>query len=172
MMSKIDIHQGMTVAQVFYTEWKRYQDGVKQAIVPLSAEQLRLRAAPDLRTIGENVAHIVATRVGWFMNYMGENDPQVAPLETWDHSDKPQPERSAAELAAGMDASWKFMQDRFDRWTPADMTHTFPHDDPEWRDTHVTSRSWVVWHVLEHDLHHGGEVSLTLGIHGLQAPQL
>jgi hypothetical protein len=26
--------------------------------------------------------------------------------------------------------------------------------------------------VLEHDLHHGGEISLTLGIHGLPAPQL
>jgi len=64
------------------------------------------------------------------------------------------------------------MQDRLDRWTPADLAYTFPHDDPEWRDSHVTSRSWVVWHVLEHDLHHGGEVSLTLGINGLQAPQL
>jgi uncharacterized damage-inducible protein DinB len=24
-----------------------------------------------------------------------------------------------------------------------------------------------VWHVAEHDLHHGGEISLTLGVHGL-----
>jgi uncharacterized damage-inducible protein DinB len=34
------------------------------------------------------------------------------------------------------------------------------------------SRAWVVWHVLEHDLHHGGEISLTLGMHGLQAPDI
>jgi uncharacterized damage-inducible protein DinB len=34
------------------------------------------------------------------------------------------------------------------------------------------SRAWVVWHVLEHDLHHGGELSLTLGMHGLQAPDI
>jgi len=27
----------------------------------------------------------------------------------------------------------------------------------------------VVWHVLEHDLHHGGEISLMLGLHRLQA---
>ena len=31
------------------------------------------------------------------------------------------------------------------------------------------SRAWVVWHVMEHDLHHGGELSLTLGMHGLPA---
>ena len=129
-------------------------------------------AAPTLRPVRENVAHIIATRVGWFNNYMQENDPQIAPLREWDDPDLPQPERSAAELVAGMDASWQFMQDRFDLWTPADLARTFPHDDPEWRDTHVTSRRWVVWHVLEHDLHHGGEISLTLGIHGLPAPQL
>jgi uncharacterized damage-inducible protein DinB len=33
-------------------------------------------------------------------------------------------------------------------------------------------RGWVVWHVMEHDLHHGGEVSLTLGMHGLAAPAI
>jgi uncharacterized damage-inducible protein DinB len=27
----------------------------------------------------------------------------------------------------------------------------------------------VVWHVMEHDLHHGGELSLTLGMHGMAA---
>ena len=41
-MDKIDLHQGMTLSQVFYTEWKRYQDQIKQAIAPLTADQLRL----------------------------------------------------------------------------------------------------------------------------------
>lgn len=169
-MDRIDRNQGMTLPQVFYAEWKRYQDGLKNAIAPLTANQLRLRAAPALRSVEENVAHIVATRVAWFNDYMEENDPQIAPLASWDESDLPQPERSAAELVAGMDASWRFMQARLDRWTPADLAHTFPYEG--WRNTHVLSRSWVVWHVLEHDLHHGGEISLTLGMHGLQAPQL
>jgi hypothetical protein len=35
-------------------------------------------------------------------------------------------------------------------------------------------RGWVVWHVLKHDLHHGGEIGfslgLSLGLHGLPAP--
>ena len=171
-MDKIDLHQGMTLPQVVYAEWKRYQDHIQEAIAPLTADQLRLRAAPTLRSLGELVAHIIATRVGWYNYYMLENDPQVAPLGSWDDPDLSQPERNAAELVAGMDTSWQFMQDRLDRWTPADLAHTFPHDDPEWRDRYVTSRSWVVWHVLEHDLHHGGEVSLTLGIHGLQAPEI
>jgi uncharacterized damage-inducible protein DinB len=47
---------------------------------------------------------------------------------------------------------------------------TFPD---EWDgQKYDVSRSWVIYHVLEHDLHHGGEVSLTLGIHGLQALEM
>ncbi|HXQ32842.1 MAG TPA: DinB family protein, partial [Anaerolineales bacterium] len=108
-MDKIDLHQGMTLPQVIYTEWKRYQDQIKEAIAPLTADQLRLRAAPTLRPLGENIAHIIATRVGWFNNYLEENDSQIAPLRSWDDPDLPQPERSAAELVAGMDESWQFM---------------------------------------------------------------
>ena len=31
------------------------------------------------------------------------------------------------------------------------------------------TRQWVIWHLIEHDLHHGGEISLTLGAHELTA---
>ena len=54
-------------------------------------------------------------------------------------------------------------------WTPADWAQTFPNDlpsDPPY------SRHWIIWHLIEHDLHHGGEISLTLGMHGLTAPDL
>jgi uncharacterized damage-inducible protein DinB len=34
------------------------------------------------------------------------------------------------------------------------------------------SRQWIIWHVLEHDIHHGGELSSILGAHGLAAVDL
>jgi uncharacterized damage-inducible protein DinB len=30
----------------------------------------------------------------------------------------------------------------------------------------------VIWHLMEHDLHHGGEISQILGSHGVSAPNL
>ena len=51
-----------------------------------------------------------------------------------------------------------------------DWAHTYqndPGDDPA-----VFTRQWVVWHLIEHDLHHGGEVSLMLGMQGLAAPDI
>jgi uncharacterized damage-inducible protein DinB len=57
------------------------------------------------------------------------------------------------------------------------VTRSAPHPSlcfpDEWDgEVHEVSRSWVIYHVLEHDLHHGGEISLNLGMHGLPALNL
>ena len=72
---------------------------------------------------------------------------------------------TATELARGLDHTWQFMANHLAHWSPADMQQTFPD---EWDGKQVdVSHAWVVWHVMEHDLHHGGEISLTLGMHGI-----
>jgi uncharacterized damage-inducible protein DinB len=77
------------------------------------------------------------------------------------------PARTAAELVEGLDGTWQLMAACLTRWSPADMQQTFPD---EWDGQIVQlSRAFVVWHVLEHDLHHGGELSFTLGMHGIPA---
>src|SRR5512146_1767572 len=50
----------------FYSLWKEYQDRLKETLAPLTPEQLALRAGPGLRSVGENAAHIIGCRVGWF----------------------------------------------------------------------------------------------------------
>jgi hypothetical protein len=47
---------------------------------------------------------------------------------------------------------------------------TYTQDHP-YAPTPIT-RQWVIWHLIEHDLHHGGEISLTLGMYGLVAPEI
>jgi len=56
----------------FYEGWDAYQGLLITAITPLTADQFSLRAAPHLRSIGENVAHIIGARVGWFHMLMGD----------------------------------------------------------------------------------------------------
>ncbi len=149
----------------FYASWKEYQDHIKDAVAPLTTEQLALRAAPGLRSIGENAAHIIGCRVGWFTYTLGEDAGADLKAVRWDEPDGPA--RSAAELVQGLDRTWQMMADRLARWSPAEMQKTFPDD---WDGTIVhLSRAWIVWHLIEHDLHHGGEVSLTLGMHGIPA---
>jgi len=148
--------------------WERYQGLLVRAVAPLSTADLALRAAPSLWPVGGLAGHIVAARVGWFQGWMGEGDPALAPLDHWGAEDASP--RTAAELADGLEATWRMMQDCLARWTPEML------DDPFTRErshgTVTRTRGWIIWHVIEHDLHHGGELSLTLGMHGRAAPDL
>ncbi len=154
----------------FYTCWKAYQDHITGALAPLTAEQLELRAAPHLRSIGENALHIIGCRAYWFTDFLGEDGgEEMKGYAGWNEVALAlgAPVPPAAELTQGLDRTWQFMADCLARWSPADMYQTFPDD---WDGKHVDlSRAWVVWHVMEHDLHHGGELSLTLGMHRLPA---
>ena len=149
-----------------YSNWKTYQEHIKAALVPLTAEQLALRAAPHLRSIGENAAHIIGCRAGWFTFVLKEDcGEDVKAYTEWDTAGAP--ERTPAELAEALDRTWQCMAERIERWSDDDMRQTF-EDDWDGKIVHL-SRGWIVWHVMEHDLHHGGELSLTLGMHGVAA---
>jgi uncharacterized damage-inducible protein DinB len=152
----------------FYNGWQTYQELLIKAIAPLTDEQLALRAAPHLRSIRENLTHIIAVRVRWFNGLMGEGNGDIVPVGEWDS--RGQPERSATELVAGLERTLRFVQECLTRWTPTDLDYVFKGS---WEgEDYALSRQWVIWHVIEHDLHHGGEISLTLGMHGLTAPDL
>jgi uncharacterized damage-inducible protein DinB len=145
-----------------YTGWRGYQQRLVSAITPLSSvDQLALHL-PHHWEIGRIAAHIIAARVWWFLMRMGEGSTDLAPLEFWDN--KGQPLRSAAELVDGLERTGKMIWDALDRWTINDLEDIFP-SRPE--DAVARSRRWIVWHVLEHDVFHGGEISCILGAHGL-----
>jgi len=162
----------MTEAQptltTFYKGWEDYQAKLIAALAPLTPEQLALRAAPNVRAIGELAVHIAATRAGWFHRAIGEGGDETAPLLEWQAEGAPA--RSADELARGLEATWRLMRGALERWTPEDMAQPFPR---EWRgQTYTLTRQWIIWHLIEHDLHHGGELGFSLGMHGLAAPDL
>jgi uncharacterized damage-inducible protein DinB len=151
----------------FYKGWDAYQALLIKAIAPLSSDQLALRVAPHLRSVGENVAHIISGRVSNFL-VMGEAGPDIAPLEKWDEDGAPP--RSAADLVNGLEATWQMIQTALVRWTPADLQDVFVDGQGE-QAPHIT-RQWIIWSTIKHDLHHSGEVSLTLGTHHLDALDL
>lgn len=114
------------------------------------------------------VQHIISARAGWFSGTLQEDDELMTGYMSWGQQESPS--RTAVELVEGLDATWAFIEARLQRWTPSDCATTFPD---EWEgQTFEVSRSWVIYHVMEHDLHHGGEISLILGMNGLQALDL
>ena len=142
-----------------YHGWETYQELLIKAIEPLSLDQLSLRAAPQLRSIGELATHIIGVRAGWLYYTLEKGDEHLVSLAS-------QPARSAAELVTGLQATWQVIQDALSHWTIADLADIV-HDTDENGEDQTYTRQWVIWHLIEHDLHHGGELSYTLGMHAL-----
>jgi uncharacterized damage-inducible protein DinB len=153
----------------FYQGWDIYQNHLVEAIRPLSGEQLELRITPHLRSIGLLAKHIARTRANWLALAIGDEtlNEDVAPVTQWTHDgDVP----SADELVRGLDITFAAWRESLQRWTPDDMAYIFRG---EWRgEPYELSRQWITWHVIEHDLHHGGELAFSLGAFGLAAPNL
>lgn len=155
----------------FYKGWDSYQQHLIHALTPLSPEELALRAAPHLRSIGIIVTHIIGARARWLYYVLKEGDESFVSLGTWD--DPGQPVRSAAELISGLETIWQVIQDALHRWTIADLEEIF-HDTDEHgeEEEEAFTRQRVIWHLVEHDVHHGGEISFALGMYGLAAIDL
>lgn len=153
---------------VIYENWRGHNQKLQNCIAPLTESQLSLQPAPGMWPLGQIVQHIISVRAGWFSATLQDADEAMDEYMLWGQRDSP--ERSAAELVRGLTETWAFIEARLLRWTPADCARTFPD---EWDgQVYEVSRSWVIYHVLEHDLHHGGEVSLILGMSGLQSLDL
>ena len=150
----------------FYTGWETYQQSLVEIVAPLSSEQLALPVAPHHWSIEMLLDHMIGARVFWFHLWMGEGNPDLA---HWD--DDEQPVREAVSLIAGLETTWHIIADALARWTPADLGQLFPTPasvrEEEKENFPPCTRQWIVWHVLEHEIHHGGELSLALGGYGL-----
>jgi uncharacterized damage-inducible protein DinB len=155
--------------EVIYENWRGYNERLQKCIASLTNEQLELQPAPRMWPLGQVVQHIISVRAGWFSGTLQDADGVMNEYMLWGQRDSP--ERSAAEMVRGLEETWAFIESRLQRWTPADCAMTFPD---EWEDgkIHQVARNWVIYHVLEHDLHHGSEVSLILGMNGLQGIEI
>jgi uncharacterized damage-inducible protein DinB len=160
-----DAHSLMTV----YNGWDGYQISLVRAIAPRSREQLMWRPAPHLRSAGDLARHISEGRMGWFHRTFGEGSVAVASrVAAWQPKDAV--EENPVELVGGLEATWQMIEDALTGWTVADLAQTFPLSY-RGKD-YALPRQWILWRVMAHDLHHGGELAVTLGTQGIALPEL
>lgn len=155
-----------------YAGWGDYLAMVVRAIAPLDGEQLGLSAAPGLWPVRMLASHIVSARKWWFHDWMGEGGAAWDEYESWDDLEE-MATRKAPVLVRALEQTWSLMSASLVRWTTADLEDKFTRPTPNAAgERPERSRGWIVWHVAEHDVYHGGEISLTLGMHGLRGLDL
>ncbi len=157
--------------RLFYDRWPQYNRRLTEVIGGMSDQQLAIRPSPDLWPIWATVGHTAAGRVYWLCAVLGEPGAETTPFDpTWDEGweDDLDHPRKAVELAQALDTTWSIIDRCLDAWTPAMLEETVDRYYGDQRQVH--SRSSILQRLLTHEAYHCGELSQTLGIHGL--PQI
>jgi uncharacterized damage-inducible protein DinB len=156
----------------FFDGWQIYNERIVEVIRGMSDEQLQTRPGPDRWPIWATVAHTAGARVYWLCGVFGEPGAETTPFSDpksgigWeDDLDTP---RSAAELTEALETSWRIIAGCLERWTPELLFEEF--EPQAGKRTQVHTRQAVLIRLFSHDAYHCGELSQTLGIHGL--PQI
>jgi uncharacterized damage-inducible protein DinB len=149
--------------------WNGYQQSLLDAVRPLTPEQATWRPGPDRRSAGELAAHIVAGRITWFQRMAA---PGSADLfgRIIEEGGEETIAKDPAALGRWLEASWMMVEDRLRQWTVAELGETYRDEDEG--QVWAVSRQWTIWRVMSHDIHHGGELALTLGLQGISLPEL
>jgi uncharacterized damage-inducible protein DinB len=169
--------------QTFYDGWSNHQQLVLAAISELTPEQLALRTAPHQWAVWQLAGHVAGSRAYWFHDVLGEGDPAVRdlfrvagttvpdlPLEDAGWEDDEDHLRDTAQIVEAFEVTWTMIEECLRRWTPDDLATEVSRERRG--GTQTLSRGWVIWHLMEHDVHHGGEISQILGSHGVPALDL
>jgi uncharacterized damage-inducible protein DinB len=155
----------------FYDRWPQYNRRLTEIVSAMNAEQLAIRPAPERDPIWATVGHTAAARTYWLCGIVGEPGAETTPWPTpdgdgWeDHLDQP---RRADELVMALETTWAIVDGVLDRWTPELLDETVERRDVQPVQRH--SRASILQRLLTHEAYHCGELSQTLGIHGL--PQI
>lgn len=170
--------------------WDSHQLALVRAITPLTREQLLQRPVPNLCPVGELISHLALARLWWFYKmgapgsaslahqiapWTGERLDAANPDELNRWSDElEQMERaiadSSAELLKWLQATWQMIETTLTTWTVDDLQQTYRHI--RGGKIYAVSRQWTIWRIMSHDLHHGGELAIMLGMQGIAIPDL
>ena len=147
--------------------YEAHQRRLVKMIGPLDQAQLDLAAAPHLWSVRVLACRIVSARAWWMNSWLGEGSREFGAMTDWDE-DGALATRPASEIVRGLEESFAVIKSGLERWSAADLTKEFVRPRPnEAGERPKRSRRWIIWHLIEHDVHHGGEISFSLGIYGV-----
>lgn len=159
-----------------YRGWDGYQQSLVSAVTPLTPQQLLFKPAVGSRSVGEVIRHITLGRIDWF-GRMGAPGSKslIDQITVWDEDPHGNRYVVEAEVVAAddpaallhwLESTWQMIETTLTSWTVADLQRHYRH---VWRGTpYDVTYQWTIWRIMAHDIHHGGELSLLLGLQGIE----
>ena len=157
--------------RLFYDRWPQYNQRLRDVIAAMTDEQLAIRPSPEGMPIWATVGHTAGMRVYWLCEVVGEPGAEATPFtipmtDGWE-DDLSHP-RSAQELVGALDTTFDVIEGVLDRWTSDTLTLEVRREYAG--QVQIHSRASILQRMFSHEAYHCGELSQTLGIHGL--PQI
>jgi uncharacterized damage-inducible protein DinB len=155
-----------------FTGWEGYNTSLIRALQQTPPELLRHPGAENSRTLGELYLHIAMGHIDWF-NRMNAPGADIMMQEAESEVGK-----NAAAVAATdprilehwLMRSWELIESCLRRWSVSHLPETYLQ--PYLGQSYVVPRQWVIFRILAHDIHHGGQISMLLYQHGIEPPEL
>ena len=143
-----------------FGHWAEVRDGLVRALDTLPDDHLAFTPREGLWSLDTVARHIASAEEGWFRyvitrdlggwpEYLREDYPTVNSIKSL-----------LAEVHARTDGYLATVDaPQLQRLVKAPWGPEFP-------------LQWIIWHVLEHEIHHRGEIFLMLGLLGMEAPDV
>lgn len=155
-----------------YSVWPKYNRRLRDIVAAMSAEQLAIRPAPERWPMWATVGHTACQRVFWLCDFAGEPGADTTPFTnaTYDcpGDDDLEHVLGADRLVEALDTSFRIVDACLDRWTIEMLDDELRR--PEWDESWVHTRGWVIQRVFSHDVWHCAELNEALASAGL--PQI
>ena len=143
-------------AQALFGHWAEVRDGLLQTLDKLTDEQLDFVPREGLWSPGTVARHIANAEEGWF-RYAATRELTEWPAE-YTTEDYPTVDSVKALLTEVHARTQAYL-------ATVDVTDLDRSLQMPWG-SNLPLR-WIIWHVLEHEIHHRGEISLMLGLLGV-----
>jgi hypothetical protein len=152
-----------------YSTWPKYNQRLRDVVAAMTEEQLALQPSPERRPLWATIGHTACQRVFWLGDVAGEPGAQTTPFTNAAYDcpgdDDLEHVLSAAQLVEAIDSTFRVVEACLDRWSVASLSEELRH--PEWDDSWVHTRGFVLQRVFSHDVYHCAELNETLGMAGL-----
>ncbi len=147
-------------AKDIYRYWPQVRQSLYQVMDMVTDAQLDFCPREGLWSLGTVARHIAEVEDGWFRHLVTHE------LADWPHFDASDYATVASikELLAEVHARTLTYLEALD-----EETLVRPFELPGLGQTTIR---WVAWHVLEHEIHHRGEIFMMLGLLGMEAPDV
>lgn len=146
----------MRPAELF-SHWELVRSGTRETIKLFREVELSYQPAEEAWIAGQIMVHIANAEEGWFRYVVTRELPEWPEQLNFEHYPLKKDILDLLETVHGRTKTY------LASLSEADLKSEIltPWDEG-------LSLQWIIWHVIEHEIHHRGELSLILGLLGRQ----